>query len=111
MKPVGLTLVLAACSNGSLGRPTTHDDTSRRMPAVANPLVIDAELDAALAPVPWPDRPDTFAAALRGPHAEPLVLVAEGKGVVVRGVDGAERAQLVTGAVTQPRYDADVGVL
>jgi hypothetical protein len=39
------------------------------------------------------------------------VLVAAAKGIVVRGVDGALHATLVTGAVSRPRYSPELGVL
>ena len=39
------------------------------------------------------------------------MLVADKKAIMVRTIDGAARAQLVTSAVSQPRYDAELGVL
>jgi hypothetical protein len=117
-KALCLTIVLAACSDSSSGHQAakTYDEGHVMQRTVPLPIAADAaeasvRVDAALALQPWPDRSNTFAAALRGTQPEPLVLVADKQGIVVRGVDGALRARLVSGAVSQPRYYAEIGVL
>jgi hypothetical protein len=48
---------------------------------------------------------------LQGPTRDPVLLVADGGGVVARTVDGTRQTRLVVGAVEHPLYDAPRGVL